>query len=90
MKDEQPLEEHEAFLHDKDEDQYSEGLLEQAIVEDLVTDIMGLMSENEELPEDESEIPPENEDQEALAEEAVDLVGSPFLRLRFLMICWCS
>ena len=48
------------------------------------------MSEDEGIPEDESEIPPENEDQEALAEEAVDLVGSPFLRLRFLMICWCS
>ena len=62
MKDKQAPEEHEALLDDKDEDQHSEGLLEQAIVEDLVTDIMALMSKDEELPEDECEIPLENED----------------------------
>ena len=53
-------------------------MLQHAIVEELVTDIMALMFIYEEPHEDESEIPPENEDQETLVEEVVELVSSPY------------
>ena len=57
--DEQDSEEHETLLDEEvhDEDHISKGLLEEATVQDLVSDIIALMSEGEGIPEDEGEIP---------------------------------
>ena len=59
MKDRQFQKVHVAILNGKDEDENSDGFLEQDVVEELVIGIMDLMSQDEELPEDVSKIPPE-------------------------------